>query len=245
MARALVPLKDLVRAKSRLAGLLRPSERRALAQAMAEDVLTVLAGHPGISGVTLVSDDPAAELLASRYGICHWPESGPGRRGLNAVLTGASARLMTDSNEALVVLHGDLPLLAGTEISAVLDRQRELGGLVVGCDRDGAGTNLLAFDGAGVPVFCFGKDSCHRHVMAARAAGMRTAVVRLPGVALDVDRPGDLADLLAVAQQPPAGGPVAVHTRALLQGTALEARVKLALASLRPAAAETTRERAG
>ena len=42
MAQALVPLKDLVQAKSRLSGLLRPSERRALAQAMAEDVLAVL-----------------------------------------------------------------------------------------------------------------------------------------------------------------------------------------------------------
>ena len=35
MTQALVPLKDLVEAKSRLSGLLRPSERRALAQAMA------------------------------------------------------------------------------------------------------------------------------------------------------------------------------------------------------------------
>ena len=39
MAQALLPLKDLVQAKTRLGGLLRPSERRALAQAMAEDVL--------------------------------------------------------------------------------------------------------------------------------------------------------------------------------------------------------------
>ena len=245
MARALVPLKDLVQAKSRLAGLLRPSERRALAQAMVEDVLTVLTDHPRISAVTLVSEDPAAELLASRYGICCWPESGLGCRGLNAVLTRASARLMADRNEALVVLHADLPLLASTEISAVLDRQSELGGLVVGCDRNGGGTNLLAFDGPGMPVFCFGKDSCRRHVMTARAAGMRTAVLRLPGVALDVDCPGDLAELLAVAEHPPAGGSVAAHTLALLQDIALEGRIKLAIASLRPAAAGTTRECAG
>ena len=38
---ALVPLKDLVEAKSRLSGLLRPTERRSLAQAMVEDVLSV------------------------------------------------------------------------------------------------------------------------------------------------------------------------------------------------------------
>ena len=245
MAKALVPLKDLVQAKSRLAGLLTPSERRALAQAMVEDVLSVVAGHPRISGVTLVSDDPAAGLLASQYGIAHWPESALGCRGLNAVLAGASARLLADSDEPLVVLHGDLPLLASAEISAVLDRQLELGGVVVGCDRDGTGTNLLAFDGAGVPAFCFGQDSCRKHLMAAREAGLNTAVLRLPGVALDVDRPRDLAVLLASAELPRTGEPVASHTLALLRGRALAARMKLALASLRPAAAQTTQESTG
>ena len=42
MAQALVPLKDLVLAKTRLSGVLTSVERRALAQAMVEDVLDVL-----------------------------------------------------------------------------------------------------------------------------------------------------------------------------------------------------------
>ena len=46
MTRALVPLKDLVEAKSRLSGLLRPSERRALAQAMAEGLSTTFESKP-------------------------------------------------------------------------------------------------------------------------------------------------------------------------------------------------------
>ncbi len=245
MAKALLPLKDLVQAKSRLAGLLTPSERRALAQAMVEDVLSVLAVHPRISEVTLVSDDPAAGLLASQYGICHWPESGLGCRGLNAVLAAASARLLADSGEALLVLHADLPLLSTEEVSAVLDRQCELGGLVVGCDRDGAGTNLLAFDPAGVPAFCFGQDSCRKHVMAAREAGLNTAVMRLPGVALDIDRPRDLAALLAAAELPRTGRPVASHTLALLRGPALNNRMNLALSSLRLAAGPASQEQTG
>ena len=36
MTQVLLPLKDLVKAKSRLSGLLSPSERRALAQAKSE-----------------------------------------------------------------------------------------------------------------------------------------------------------------------------------------------------------------
>ena len=48
MLTALLPLKDLLLAKSRLAGLLHPSERCALTQAMAEDVLGVLASHAAV-----------------------------------------------------------------------------------------------------------------------------------------------------------------------------------------------------
>jgi len=235
VAQALVPLKDLVRAKSRLAGLLSPSERRALAQAMVEDVLAVLSVHPLISRVTLVSDDPGAGLLASQYGIDYWPESALGCRGLNAVLACASARLLADRDETLVVLHGDLPLLGSAEMSAVLHRQRQLGGLVVGCDRQGVGTNLLAFDRACVPRFQFGQGSCQRHLAGARAAGLKTAVLRLPGIALDVDDPDDLAALFATTQFVRADRCGAICTSGLLQGSPLGARIRLALASLHPA----------
>ena len=75
VAQVLIPLKDLVRAKTRLAGLLAPSERRALAQAMVEDVLALLAAHPDIESINLLSDDPSAHLLVAQYGARHLPES--------------------------------------------------------------------------------------------------------------------------------------------------------------------------
>ena len=142
MAQALVPLKDLVQAKSRLAGLLSPSERRALAQAMVEDVLGVLSSHSQIRRVVLVSDDPAAGLLANQYATDCWSERSLGCRGLNAVIRQASQRLLAETDEPLLVLHGDLPLLTQTDISAVLQQQRQLDGLVIGCDLQGTGTNL-------------------------------------------------------------------------------------------------------
>jgi len=232
MAQALVPLKDLVQAKSRLAGLLRPSERRALAQAMVEDVLAVLSSHPQISRVTLVSDDPGAGLLAAQYGIRYWPESALPCRGLNAVITCASELLAADCEEPLLVLHGDLPLITAADITAVLARHGELGGLVIGCDRRGAGTNLLAFSSGRAPEFCFGADSCNRHREAARAAGMPVAVIRRPGIGLDVDEAADLAAVLARLTADPERAAVGVHTGQLLYATGLGARVQLALASL-------------
>ena len=57
---AILPVKDLVRAKSRLAGVLAPHERRALAQAMVEDVLVALTGCGELQGVLMVSDEEDA-----------------------------------------------------------------------------------------------------------------------------------------------------------------------------------------
>lgn len=225
MAQALLPLKDLVQAKTRLAGLLSPSERRALAQSMAEDVLEVLAGHPEIHRTTLVSDDPGAHLLAARYGAGFWPESLLACRGLNAIAARASQRLLVLGEQPLLLLHGDLPLLRREDISAVIECQRRCGGLVIGCDHRGTGTNLLAFDAGSVPPFCFGAGSCERHAAGAKRAGIPARVLCRRGIALDVDEPGDLGRLLR-ALAPACGS----HTAKLLQETALGRRIELALA---------------
>lgn len=228
MVQALVPLKDLVEAKSRLAGLLRPSERRALAQAMAEDVLTTLTAHPGVSGVTLVSDDPGANLLADSYGADYWPEQSLGCRGLNALVRCASERLLAASaGQPLLVLHADLPLLAAADIDAALDLQCAGAGLVIGCDRQGIGTNLLAFDQGCVPDFRFGADSCARHRASAREAGFPVDVLHSPGIALDIDEAGDLGCLMA---ELPAQA--RLKTAQLLYNTPLGGRVQAALGTL-------------
>ena len=229
MAQALIPLKDLVQAKSRLAGLLCPSERRALAQAMVEDVLTALAAHAEITRITLLSDDPGAGMLAARYDCDCMTERELGVRGLNPLLEKAVPRLLGGTVQPLLVLHGDLPLLDGDDVSAVIAEHRQWGGLVIGCDRAGTGTNLLAFaDGSEVP-FCFGPDSCARHLAAAKTAEVSARLLQRPGIALDVDEPRDVAALLAVLRKDSGGA-----TSGLLSGTALGARLALALETMDP-----------
>lgn len=239
MAQALVPLKDLVQAKTRLAGLLRPSERRALAQAMVEDVLAVLAHHSQLERVTLVSDDPGAGLLAGKYGIDCWTEESLGCRGLNAVVRCASTKLLADSDSPLLVLHGDLPLLSAEDIDAVIDCQHRLHGLVIASDLHGTGTNLLAFDRSSVPRFHFGAQSCSRHQAAAREAGVPVCVLRRPGIATDVDEPQDFTAVLAGLERGDES-----HTARLLCGTGLGVRITMALTTLDDNQ-ETGREEAG
>jgi 2-phospho-L-lactate guanylyltransferase (CobY/MobA/RfbA family) len=139
----------------------------------------------------------------------------------------ASERLMATGNEPLLVLHCDLPLLAHDDISAVLAAQRELDGLIIGCDRQGRGTNLLAFAAGAMPRFCFGADSSAAHRSSADSAGIRTRILQRPGIMVDVDEPADLA---YVMERLPLGPNS--HTAALLYATELGARIALALATM-------------
>lgn len=227
MAQALVPLKDLVEAKTRLSGLLRPAERRALAQAMVEDVLAVLSEHPAIHKVTLVSDDPGADMLASKYGIDYLDEQSLGCRGLNSVISRSCDQLLSVQEQPMLVLHGDLPLLEAEDISAVLDCYDQFGGLIVACDLLGTGTNLLAFDVKSRPQFAFGVDSCAKHLCAAQDIGVPARVVHREGIALDVDQPEDIALLLAELSIARPG-----QTTKLLLETELGRRIQTLLASL-------------
>jgi 2-phospho-L-lactate guanylyltransferase len=227
MAQALVPLKDLVDAKTRLSGLLRPAQRRALAQAMVEDVLTTLTAHPGINRVTLVSDDPGADLLACKYEIDFLDEHSLGVRGLNPVIAGACEALQIRAEEPLIVLHGDIPMLSKADISAVLNAQAELRGLIIGCDQLAEGTNLLAFDKNSRPKFAFGTDSCASHSRNAEQAGIPFKVLHRQGIGLDVDEPRDLAVLMRQLTGKPRG-----HTAKLLLQTELGNQVERLLHSL-------------
>lgn len=223
MAQALLALKDLSQAKTRLAGLLGSSERRALALAMAEDVIAVLAAHRDITQITLVSDDPSAELLALQYGAQCWSESALACRGLNPLMQRASERLLASADDILLVLHADLPLLSIADVSAALERQRESGGLLVGCDRQGAGTNLLAFDRTSIPRFCFGTDSCAGYIESARSAGVAVQMLQRSGIAADVDEAVDLDYVMAQLHAYPER-----KTAALLHRMELGARIALA-----------------
>ncbi|GAB5452074.1 MAG: hypothetical protein Hals2KO_24020 [Halioglobus sp.] len=258
MAVAVVPLKDLVQAKSRLAGLLSPAERRDLAQAMAEDVLATLAQHAGIAETVLVSDDPAAAMLASHYGARWQPERALGCRGLNAVLTRVCNNLQGQPKAAMasttgvtapsilqpgpdaapdavtepgmsqtvLVLHADLPWLSTADLDAVL-QPRAQHKLVIGTDRHGRGTNLLAFSQGHGPAFRFGPDSRRLHESDANAANRPVGVLKRPGIELDVDEPEDLARLLGQPERLRCG-----RTREVLFDNGLAARIELALASL-------------
>ena len=213
---ALLPLKDFVQAKQRLAGCLTVSERRGLFHAMVEDVLTVLAAHPGFERIVVVSDDPAAQLLAEHFGIDCWSERGLGRSGLNGVVAAALQEMATlTQSESKVsvamVIHGDLPLLGEKELDLLISQHAALtlahpSAVSIATDRHGRGSNILMCDPARVPALSYGRDSCAAHQA---------------GIAQDIDTQEDLQRLLAMIALP-----AAERTLAYLHQNGIAQRLK-------------------
>lgn len=221
MMQALLPLKDLVRAKTRLAGILAPFERRALAQAMVEDVLTVLSRHPGLDGTLLLSDDSGADLLARKYDVSLLVESSLPVSGLNDCVSAGCQVLRERGTEHVMIVHSDLPQLDETALTTLIKTyQTHDEFAVISPDRRGEGTNVLLAPTAGLPAFRYGPDSCRRHRDAFAELGQTVGVMPLAATGLDVDYPHDLLDLWR-------SGRAGEHTMAFLQSERISQRLAL------------------
>lgn len=170
---AVVPVKQGTARKSRLADHLSPKDRARLSDLLVAHVLESLRAAPSIERIIILSANPHAQ-----GGEWH-PDLG---RGMNAELA-AMAR-----TGRLLVIHGDLPLVAADDIEALIAAAGQ--GVAIAPDRHGSGTNALAIVDEGGFAFAFGEDSCRRHQHAADGVAV---IVNRPGLAMDIDTPEDLA----------------------------------------------------
>ena len=190
---AVAPLKNLVSGKTRLSGVLAPSERHALAKAMAEDLLSVLVGNRMLEGILLISDDPSAERIARKYAIEWLEDVRPGGSGLNDAVAAARELLRQRGVQDLIVLHSDLPLLQPADIDDLLHLYAQPGvDVVIAPDLAGMGTNILLMPMAPALDLHYGGDSCPAHQRAAAALNLQVRLLHRESTGLDVDSPGDL-----------------------------------------------------
>lgn len=207
---ALIPMKELSRAKARLAPTLDDAGRRGLAQALLRDVLAAVVACPALDGVAVAVDDPDVLSLAAESGAEGMAVPG----ALNEALTSASRMLSERGIDRLVVLAADLPLAEPESIASVAEAAADV---VAVPSRDG-GTNALSLPAGGIP-FCFGPDSARRHLAAAEGAGLRRLRFDVPTLALDIDTAEDLDRLRDVAGSDPAA--IGRNTLAALESLGL------------------------
>ena len=187
---AIVPVKPMRRAKSRLGSVLGADERLALSREMLNRVLEALVGVPEIERTLLVSRDSEAMALARHHGARTLSERPP--IDLNQALQQATRAAVGSGASAVLVVPADLPLVTADDLRELVSLAESPPVVVIAPDRRQAGTNALLASPAGLIEYAFGPSSFDRHRALALAAGARVLVCDRPGLALDLDLPEDL-----------------------------------------------------
>ncbi len=204
---AIIPVRGLERAKSRLGGPLDAEERVELVSRLLRRAVTAAASSPRVVGAIVVSSDPAALDLARSSGAVPLADRDD---GLNPALRLARSEALARGATAIVVLPADLPWLDRETLDAVLGTAGDAWARAAGTrrpageamplvavvpDRHGTGTNVLILAPPDAIDFAFGVGSRADH--AARAAAAGAIHVELGGP-LDVDL--DTADDLVLVE---------------------------------------------
>jgi 2-phospho-L-lactate guanylyltransferase len=177
MLAAVVPMKSMDLAKSRLSGMLDGAQRHALARQMLDHVLATLR-EAGLDAIHVASADE-------------------GTGDLNADVTAAARRVQDEGADQLLLVMADLPYLSVADIAHLVETGRK-NPIVIAEAKDG-GTNALLLRPPTVLTFAFAtsRPSAAFHADHARNAGIEPAIVRRPGLARDIDTPDDLKSLVS------------------------------------------------
>jgi len=187
---AIVPVKPLRRAKSRLSAVLTRDERETLSERMLISTLELLGEVKDIERMLVVSRDSKALSIARKLGARTVAEQGAPELN-NALIRATIVAQQFDVNGVLII-PADLPLLKVDDVEKLISLAVDPPVVVIAPDRRGTGTNALLSSPPGLIDYDFGTDSFERHVARAKEAGVRLVVCEIPSIGLDVDLPEDL-----------------------------------------------------
>lgn len=187
---AVIPVKPLNRAKSRLAEVLSAEQRYLFALAMYQQVLRVASSVRQLSGVLVISRDTKALALAREQNARTIQETSSSE--LNPALTRATEMAKFLRASAVLILPADLPFITSEDVEKMVEMGRSEPCVVIATDRDKDGTNAMLVRPTGLFPYSYGDGSFVRHVASARGAGAAVQIYQSDTIALDIDVPADL-----------------------------------------------------
>ena len=210
----LVPVKNSAAAKQRLASVLDQPSRTQLAQAMLHDVLTAVHSWRDRPAVGIVTSDTYAMRLAEecRFEVIADPDN----RGETGAIEMATRICVERGEESTLVIPADIPLIEAWELEEIFKHAPDCGTVLVPAG-DGRGTNAVLRRPADLFPLRFGNDSFKPHHAAAQVTGKPCVVLHLAGIAVDVDNPSDLQQLISL--------PGETRAQKLARGWPLEQRL--------------------
>jgi 2-phospho-L-lactate/phosphoenolpyruvate guanylyltransferase len=184
---AILPVKHLSMAKTRLRGAVADVTHRDLVLAVTLDTIAAVLACPLVGRVLVVTDEPLVRGAARALGARPVPDE-PGR-GLNAAFAHGAALAADSASGAVrvVALTADLPALRPSELAAALDIAADAPRAFL-ADAEGTGTTMLTAAGVELnPRFGTGSAAAHA------ASGAVALSGDWPSLRRDVDTAANLA----------------------------------------------------
>ena len=191
---ALIPVKSLVMAKSRLAPSLSQHKRELLVLDMLHHVLRTLRQSECFERISVVSADARVLAQAELWGAQALPEE---REGHNPALEAAALRELAAGSSALLTISADLPFLSICDIRSLVEQSAQYE-VVLAASREGTGTNAMLVRPPLAIPYLFGPNSLQLHRQAALQRDLRWTIYSNPGLARDIDTVDDLRELQAI-----------------------------------------------
>ena len=183
---AIIPAKSLALGKSRLAAVLGVEQRAALNRRLFGRVLDATLGIFRPERVAVVTGDEFLLALARSQGLHGLVDP---QSGLNAALCAACQYAIERGARSVTVLPSDLPSITAGDIAALAAAIGPAPCCAIAPDEQEQGTNALALNPPEADFFRFGAESFQAHLAAAKMRGMKTRILRRPGLAHDLDTP--------------------------------------------------------
>jgi 2-phospho-L-lactate/phosphoenolpyruvate guanylyltransferase len=191
MYTALIPVKSLAEAKSRLATHLTQAQRAALMLDMLHHVLYILQASNALERISVVSLDRHVLEQAQAWGAHARVEE---EMGHNPALTVAAMRELAEGATALLTISADLPLLQVHDIHGMIEQSKN-SAVVLAPSQDHTGTNALLVRPLLALPYSFGPASLQRHLSECRIRQLSSGLYTSIGLGLDIDTIDDLATL--------------------------------------------------
>ncbi|HYA99015.1 MAG TPA: 2-phospho-L-lactate guanylyltransferase [Ktedonobacteraceae bacterium] len=191
---ALIPVKSLSIAKSRLTPSLTQHQREKLVLDMFHHVLRVLFASEVFDKVSVVSSDQQILENAYLWGAKPILEE---YHDHNQALHSAALSELSEGATKLLTISADLPLLTTQEVRYFYS-QSLLYDLVLAPSREGTGTNAILVQPPLAVPYVFGLGSLQSFVNAAKEKHLNYTIYHSIGLALDIDTIDDLNDAEAL-----------------------------------------------
>ncbi len=188
---AIVPVKQLHHAKSRLASTLSAEERAALMRCLLRRLLVVLGEVKQVDEIVVVSrDQEVARISALHHAHIVCEDEGV---GLNGAVYFGQAYAVARGAAAILVLPTDLPFVTSEDVAALWEETAvsPYPTAVICSDRHQEGTNALLLPANSPFHFQYGVQSYQKHIGEAERLQLRVQTAVIPGLQFDLDTLGD------------------------------------------------------